>query len=578
MSLNLINNQILSIYPKIEKLSGINSIIKGYVQSGKTHFELCMIWRSIYILERFTILILGNNINSLLQVQERDIPEFNSWISNLLGNKDTSQHIKIGIDNLFLISLSNPSRLKEIQMIITDKNFSYDLIVDEADTSIKDIEILQHKTKTGFIFDELAANSSTYCQVTATPFANLNKKDHFAISYKLPKPENYRGINDVKWWNCKKDLRKSNNMEDLLKIVSESINTCKKCPSGYKSILVNASQARKIQKLQSQEIKKRFPDIKVYVINTDNATSEIKEVDQKGQYIRTFIFSIQQLYALFEKYKWDNIIVSCFKASRANSYRPLRTIGNGGLTGMIYIPTKTSHCSQLIQAMRIFGVYDKSYPIINLWTPANAYFRIKKETINIDILTEATCTEICDTRNTINGIEILVTGRHDRKDIDDTIIEKSYNLFNKEYDSLEDAERYIMFPYNQKRCMNHKPQFINIGVKNIASIRRHLRNMDNDPNRIRIASNWSYYNKLFDLNFRYIYDKHPSDIIAGTPNKLNHNIPFVRWYNEYCDKDLNLNNLFYNCLYWYWTTTGKIRIWMKIYSNTRVGTLRHNSS
>ena len=579
-NISIIDTKIKQLYPKIDKLINISSIVKGYVQSGKTHFELCMIWRSIYISGRLAILILANNINSFLQINERDIPEFNQWISLILGIKDSFLYfLTIGIKNKFIISLSNPSQLNNIKNNLLTINMQYDIIVDEADTSIKDIEIFQTSTKTGFIFDSLVNKSMTYCQVTATPFANLNKKNNYAISYQLPKPINYRGIEEIKWRKCNDNLRNKNKLNDLLEVVRESIQICKKCPSGYKSILVNASQAKKVQKNQAKEIKKTFPHIKVYVINTD-VNNEIKEININGDYINLKIYSIQELYKFFEIYKWDNIIVSCFKANRANSYRPVKSIGSGGLSGMIYIPSKTSHCSQLIQAMRIFGIYDSSYPLIYLWTTSNAYFRIKKETINIDKLTQATSNELCYTRNKIEGVQIYNVGRHDRKEIDDTILEKQYDLWKIEYNTLDEARKNIPFLYNKIKNMNYKPRNIVIDgdindnwVKN--NIRKNLRNNYSEiiNLRIRIANNFQYYERLFDLYFRYTHNA-MANIIVGHPDIINNSKPFVEWRPEYCNTCTKLENFDKYCLYWFYTTNGKIRVWMNLFK-VKVGSLTH---
>lgn len=666
--IDIINQAIIASYPEIEKLDNTTSIVKGYVQSGKTRFELCVIWRCLYVLKTPVIFILSNNINSFLQVQTRDLAEFNAWIDyifveNRLQNlqltpqknnnlthkfdsglapllKDAPKRALLKDEGLFIAGrdakscmqysdyflrynsadaivdykfnmiLSNPSQLKKIFNIITDNNINnISLIVDEADCSVKDIELQQTITKTGNLFDKIVEKSRMICQVTATPFANLNKKSQQLTNcYLLPRPENYRGIGEIKFHPCDENLRLVKNIDMLVNLVVKSIQYCGVCPSGYKSILLNASHSHKQQKNQAKLIKHAAPFLKVYAINT-HQTSQIKEMDIHGNYQSLNTCNISDLYRIFEIEKYDNIIISCYKASRANSYRPIREDGSGGLTGMIYLPTKASHCAQLIQSMRIFGIYEPDYPQINLWTTSDVYWKITREIVNIDVITKQASTVPQYTREMLSDVSVYNVGKHDRKNIDDTNLINQYSLISKEYDSFELAQDFILGDLKyQNVCetqglpsggpsrlvqMNLKPAWIELpsnfskcSLKNrelqnfikqqlldIMSNNVDYKNKHNNNNiRVRFAHNWNYYKRLFDLQFRY--KNEISDFVVGFP-ECGNKIPYVKWFPEYCSRAMKIDDLSANQIYWYYTCTGKIRIYCKNLQGIKIGSINH---
>lgn len=589
------------IYKKYEELRGVDNkkvIVLGKVQSGKTFFELSVIWLTKFVHKREAVFLLSNSLNSYSQVKNRDVADFNEWIDKMSTPHNTQYHLKIAMleggmcntsDQLelndFILAIGNPVKMTKVKSFLDQRNLNYDLIVDEADTFIKDIEAFQNTTKTGNIYDSLIQTAYNTFEITATPFANLNKKNNLGITMKLPLSPNYRGIDEVEFVPIdeKLKLRNIGNIGKLVKLTKECAINALPNPDGYTSILINASHTNKLQKLQAIAIKKAIPAYSVFVINTDDNKPSIKGISARGEYTATSFNSIHDLYQHLTENKTNNIIVSGFMASRANTYRPLKNVGCGGLSALIFVPTNAQHCAGSIQCMRIFGNYAENYPKISLYTTQKVFDNIKGETENYDTWIAAEH-EGEDTRlNLEESLNNYVTCKHDRKNVDDTKNSK-VGLSKRDYANWEAAFADIQtrFPgmYTDHKCLTtgrgnlqNVPDMQyekGLGAKIQNKIRKSMFANKNDTNQV--AWYKERYEELHDIEKHYrensMYNsRHTTgDLVSLT------NIPYITWDErfslEYCDTSK---------MYWIYTTNNTVRIFLPNKHDVKFSKISHKA-
>jgi hypothetical protein len=304
-------------------------------------------------------------------------------------------------------------------------------------------------------------------------------------------------------------------------------------------------------------------------------SGDIKEMKNGKAQVAPFD-QIHHLFKSFEETakadkKKKYVIVSGQMASRANSYRPLRQDGNGGLSGLIYIPPTTGHCAQLIQGMRVFGVYAEDYPEIHLFTTEKAYERIKLETLNIDNWIKGTSEEVCNTRETMETIKTYRTGKHDRKQVVDTKMVQASTLRTKDFSTWESAfdEIQTLYPgkftrhrcltdvvstmkvpgmkYSEEGCSSHSEQH---------ALREIMKRNVQTQGDLQVAWSEKRYNDLhnaykrFDENSR----KYFCEFIVGDSESTTE-VPYVRW-------DSSIEPTDENTMYWFYTTKKTVRIFL----------------
>jgi hypothetical protein len=609
---NRIKARIYSEFEELETIDNKKVIVLGKVQSGKTFFELSVIWLSKFVHERQPVFLLSNSLNSYSQVENRDVTDFNSWIDEISGFENKKYHLKIAImegdcrsekleANDFILAIGNPTRMCKVKEYLDHMEVVYDLIVDEADTFIKDIQELQKSTKTGNIYDRMVIGAYNAFEITATPFANLNKKENISVTMRLPQSSNYRGLEEMEFIPIEENLRSKTNIGKLVKLIGECLDAARPNPDGYTSILVNASHTNKMQKEQAIAIKKKYPGQSVYVINTDENRPSIKEIGIYGEYMSTTFANIHDLYAYFTHNQTNNIIVSGFMASRANTYRPLKNVGSGGLAALIFVPTGTQHAAGSIQSMRIFGKYAEEYPKILLYTTQKVYDNINYETQNY----ENWISEEQDEENTRLSLEgkrsFKISGKHDRKKIDDTKNTNEQKLARVDYATWEEAYEEVqrLFPgqINGHKGLTER-HFLTKEVKDMKYYEKNDDVMTKEERSVRIREQnkikgqmgfsdtnqvaWypERYEQLNDIEVHYKKESnYCSHHTTGDCVSLT-NIPYITWKPksedappgtdtfdiESCDKDK---------MYWMYTTKGTVRIYLPFKTTTKYCTIAH---
>jgi hypothetical protein len=205
--------------------------------------------------------------------------------------------------------------------------------------------------------------------VTATPFALLNQKNVWSLSFVLPTKPNYRGLEQMTIHTfseeTSKELRK--NDEAMASFIRDALRVC--CVEGtkrYGAALVNARSTCKKQEELARMLALKH-GIESYVINSDSPCF-IKHYDAQGVAHPTDFARVADLFDDFERraqadsvYR-SHVLIADRTADRAVSFRPNPWVGSGGLNGEILLPSDEIHCASLIQGTGWRGITTRTTP------------------------------------------------------------------------------------------------------------------------------------------------------------------------------------------------------------------------
>ena len=167
----------------IQGLFGKTMQTKGHVQSGKSNF--IRVFSLVCAAFRIQSLVIVRN---LMDDAEQLMRGYTDLLSRLIVAVPDAAYIKVGDNELIQIVLSNPSALKRHV-----GNTAYALIVDENDT----VDSTDRAEKTRRL-SLLKQTAFCYMGVTATALDPL-LKDNITPSHMfvLPTPTGYKGIRDI---------------------------------------------------------------------------------------------------------------------------------------------------------------------------------------------------------------------------------------------------------------------------------------------------------------------------------------------------------------------------------------------
>lgn len=480
-------------------------VLYGLVQSGKTEMIMSMIWIAQHVYKTTAVLVLANMVSSYNQVLRKNAIEFNDMLKSEFGNDSQHFLIKTPIgfrgrnivdsdkDYTWLrVAMGNPAQLRRVMDDVRDKR--YILFCDEADVHVKSCYEESDITATGPIIKELKKKANASVNITATPFALYNEAGVIQRTLVMQPSTNYRGVEETEWvFSSDQDaelVRKGDAIETVYMLDEMVMVQRPRVDNGvrkYMTILINGPHYIDDQNNLALTVAQMRPHWNVYVMNSKKRngvplTGNLDVIQQAlstGRMVDTDRCMISELYDMFEMDRNDSefkihIIVACLKASRAISFRPTtRSIGTGGLHGMLLFTNSTCHDAQLIQYMRPFGKYDPSYPPIRIRTTETIYDRIRIEiTYNLKVFAEATAT-MGQSRNQIEGVSVMLAGKrkclHDRPNVDDTIITDKRSMCKREFATKEELVQFLRPDY-ENRITTMTNQIITIHRSEIPNI------------------------------------------------------------------------------------------------------------
>jgi len=435
------------------------TVLFGKVQAGKTANILAMIWLGIHDLKKRCVLLLANMTGSYNQVLGRDAMAFNDHLLEEFGEAARPFMLRVhggryktrsAIDPLaFFVVMGNPAQLRRLLEETLDETEEVLLFSDEADVHIKGTTEERDDTQTGPLYRRLEQRSLGVMNVTATPFSLWNRVEARQKTLQIPDPPEYRGTKEMDWCLVSSQdalgVRNGNVgiakrlLEDMIQVQKPRVVAAGR---GYMTILLNGPSSIGRQDALARAIASTTTH-RVFSMNS-GGSSLIKEA-RRNHMVPTGRHCIATLYDEFELEALRNphhfqvyVIVACQTASRAISFRPTsKQIGTGGLNGMIFLPSATSHMAQKIQFMRPFGKYTPDYPTIRIATTEETVRSLRDEIeINLPVLATAT-REMGISRTQIEGSPVLRVGHHDRKAVDDTCLVNSCSVMSRDFPSQE---------------------------------------------------------------------------------------------------------------------------------------------
>lgn len=463
-----IEKWIRSRHPEINDWSlDDDLVVYGLVQCGKTELILSMIWISQYVYKIPCVMVLANMTGSYNQVLGKNCFEFNQMLRQEFGEgvqpfflhsfgyRGCNDRLNINDHTQLHVAMGNPSQLKRLVNTI---NGRFLLFCDEADTHVKGWNDEADKSSTGPLIRKLQEKAVGSIKITATPFSLWNQDGVRQKTLVMRTPSNYRGLDQTEWvYSTNKDAEEVRDgnptitvrlLDKMITVVRPRVENKKR---RYLSILVNGPSQIETQNYLAYTIAQRRHQWNVYVMNSKGG---IQRATLTGN-IPTGLPTISTLYDRFEEESNDtfqiNIIIACLTAARAISFRPTtKQKGTGGLHGMLFFPSHTSHTAQLIQFMRVWGKYEDEYPLIRVMTTQKTHERLQLEIDhNFKVFAQATL-ETGVSRVQIEGTHIMDVGLHDRRVVDDTHITDKMSLLQHEFETQEEVREFLANDFGNK--------------------------------------------------------------------------------------------------------------------------------
>jgi hypothetical protein len=442
-------------------------VLFGQVQVGKTSLILAMIWICTYVLNKRCVLLLANMTGSYNQVLGKNAMEFNDMLWEEFGEAARPFFLRAhgGRDrgakeidpHCFLVAMSNPAQLRRLlDVTLKEETQEVVLFADEADVHVKSMDDNEDTTKTGPLYRSLEAQCIGTVNVSATPFALWNRRGALLKTIRMHTPPEYRGVEEMEWKHISgqdASMMRRGSIGVATRLLTEAIHTLKPRVEAvgrkYMTILVNGPSSIARQNALAMAISRTC---RAFVMNSENGCP-IKEA-KRTRMVSTDRQSISTLYDEFETESKRSeafhvyVIVACLTASRAISFRPTsKKIGTGGLNGMIFAPSPSSHMAQTIQFMRPFGKYSADYPQILVMTTKETEDKLRAE-IHTNLPTLAYATrQMGESRKQMEGSPLLAVGRHDRRSVDDSRLEGRSSLMHREFESKEAVMAFLSKDY-----------------------------------------------------------------------------------------------------------------------------------
>lgn len=566
--------------------------IYGDIQSGKSSLILALIWKSQYVYEKQTVLILSNMTSSYHQMMSRDILNFNRKYCKdfpivaeglaYVKNHDPEQLKK---KKPLLIVMGNPTQLKRLfDHLDNKKKNKFFLFVDEADQMVKHVDSTKDQAKTSKLYKKIEGNSESIVAITATPFALLNEFNFFTQKTIMKKNNSsYRRFQDIDLKMIPDSfitMAKKHDYIGFKEFIGDVVNDMEirlKANLKYASLLINIDSRTVYHDKLARVLSTLGHD--VFVVNSNVG---IRKHNENGA-IKDIHFSphVGDLYNFFEKNSSQfsiKIIIAGFKASRAVSFRPNDdTLGDGGINSMVYLPCDSSHMSQQIQAQRYLGNYDVSFPKQDLYTSKPVIEKLQAE-INHNIREMVKATTVVGTpRKQIEGLLLYDIGtKHDRTHVDDTNLKNKTDAHSIDYNSIDDIPKIkpnIVMMTESFKMMEY-PNFMYTTNKIIQNKQRQHIKAREQVSTIQICWGEARYEQLHDIKQRFNKSgQYNAKIICGNPYEMNSNhIPIVTWKDAFCKDGFNGWND--DTMYIYHTTKNTFRVFTNMIY-TKTGYLQH---
>lgn len=532
----------------------------GKVQSGKSQAIMAICWCAIYRWKLRPFLFCLNRSQSYTQLMMRDYQEFNQWLRSngetdriLYVNGIQGSNGEVNSDpHCITLAMNNKYQLRKI----SEQNMPYLIVGDEADTLVTHCDPDQDISVTGPLFHSFRSAAASTWMVTATPFAVLNQKGIFSRTVELPAKPTYREFKDFEYHELPKEevasLRRNNDC--LVPVVRRAIEACSvRGTRPYSCVSINTHH----KKCDHHDIAHALQrsGIPSFVINGEG----IFHYKQDGTNEKTNHHRVSDLFDYFEdEYKKDgvyrdHVLVGKNMFCRSVTFRPSPGKGDGGLNGMILLPSNNG--SSRVQELRMSGNYSYDYPKNHIFMGEDDYRKTWDELYyNIPTLVKANKTDEIECRLQIEEKPMIFTGKHDRPNTDDTHLDDLHGVMRHDFPTQAELVDFLKktVKHDDIQSMTEEtlttipaPEGFRLGMngasaeaRNIVDRIKEIAGILPDKHLImawNIKTDYKRWEDMHDMRTRF---KHTPDIkfqteyIAG-PSEDGSRINIVKWRPGY---------------------------------------------
>ncbi len=578
--------EILKKYSNLIDLNALvnstahNRLVIGKTQSSKSSLFWCLVWIQSKIIKVQPIVVCFNSKESRHAMIHKEMKDFNRLLTShgvaplkVVSNFDQMDDYSVPI------LLGNTRQLKKLKSYISqhpEKNFIVN--VDEADLIFQDIDWQSSSKKLQRDIKSIMDMNVALWLITATPFAIWFSKLMDNVQTFILKPkESYRSLQNGKIKVALVD--KTVNLKDTKVLldfyhqkVIPHVESLGENSLNYYAILYDSFHTKKSMLSFAQFVSKETQK-NAYVVNRMSNKVCVQQVSN-GILTSLKFSSIEDLFNHLERENskdFQHLIAGEF-ASRANTWRPSRNVGSGGLIAHVNYSPTGSHMERNVQKQRQTGEYDDSFPTQLQIMQEKDYYDLIRELENIESLSKE-LEEPCHPREKIDGKRINHVGPHSRPSSDDS----KYSASRKE-ESLEFENHADFENFTKNKGVHNFHSFMNEVVDVIPfapsrpytnqEIKKQLLSKHPNIDYLHIATTKERFDTLNNIYQRHFKKNYANGRYTVGSIDNRENLYLIQWKENFTNNHFETsekeeyNNIFKHHIYFpYYATNGKIRVY-----------------
>ena len=531
-------------------------MFKGEPQSGKSLIQFILLWQSCFVDEKGTVHLLMERIGSLLQNINRDYIELCTIVKNICARLDIDDYENYIFDYVAFpkyakreteadsiytvhVAMATAAQLRRVKGLARENRVS--LVFDEADIFVK-----RPGGKVMNLIRDICLDAECRYEFTATPFSNFNEADQvYDLVVTIPPKKEYRGYRSTK---IKYNIVSQEQLDSLDEIVE---NCLQKDTGAYRNmILLNVETSIEGQHKIAENIRLKLgAHVVVHELNSSHSVK--RSVDR-----------IMNDYANSEDQR-PVIIISNMMAGRAITFRTSRDNPKQCcLSSMVYSPADKATQATLMQAQRIYGNYDESYPVIDMYCTLEVKEAITNSFLNTDAITYSVVPGK-ESRTCIEKAPIAYIPGRKFSDTDDS---RSTKVENMEFPTCNSVIRFVTNKFS--KYGGKFEDFVITSEKPVlvpttgASVKKDIKEYFGiNKEHLHVAYDDKRYSELFNIRRRKLVDNYQVvKYTAGNGDAIGSAVPVIRWKDGYEDVK-NWNDP--DVIYVFQTTKGGWKFWLE---------------
>jgi hypothetical protein len=538
-------------------------MFKGEPQSGKSLIQFILLWQSCFVDEKGTVHLLMERIGSLLQNINRDYIELCSIVKNICTRLDIEDYENYIFDYVAFpkyakreteadsihtvhVAMATAAQLRRVKGLARENRMS--LVFDEADIFVK-----RPGGKVMNLIRDICLDAECRYEFTATPFSNFNEADQvYDLVVTIPPKQEYRGY--------KSDKIKYNIVsQEQLDSMDEIVQNCLQKDTGEfrNMILVNVETTIEGQHKIAENIRREHG---AYVV--------VHELNSGSHGVKRSVDRIMNEYANSEDQR-PVIIISNMMAGRAITFRTSRDNPKQcSLSSMVYSPADKATQSTLMQAQRIYGNYDDSYPVIDMYCTSDVKDAITNSFLNNEAITYSVVPGK-ESRTCIEKAPVKYIPGRKFSDTDDSKVKR---LEKREFPNPNSVIRFVTNKFSRYTGKFRDYVITSDGLVNVPTSGTSIRQDIKDhigisaEEHLHVAYDDKRYQELFNISRRIDVPNYKKvKYTAGDGNAIDNTVPVIKWRDGYEDVD-NWNDP--DIIYVFQTTKGTWKFWLPGQMNT----------